>query len=252
MLNVKGIHFIQTFNTLLKDIRFLGQTQHGVYDETDGVDPALLHRYYGAASNGSNSYPTSHAGPNSPNHPSTNSDDSSDSDDFSTSTSDTNSSSDSDTDSTSSTNNGSDSNEDSSSSDEGSSSSEGSGIEGGSQDRYPPSWQNIAETIANAQRRNIHHDAAEVAKSAAPLESADDMRAYILALGTALASNEYPAGFGLNEEYKSVESYKTGRSSKRLVIPLPYDVWFPRIVVWCKALDLLKRLPICRAAVVSE
>jgi len=81
-----------------------------------------------------------------------------------------------------------------------------------------------------------------------PFEDTNEMHAYTLALEMALASEEYPAGFGLNDEYESLESYKTGRSTKPLVIPLPYDIWFPRIVVWCKALDLLKRLPLCREA----
>jgi hypothetical protein len=118
----------------------------------------------------------------------------------------------------------------------------------GTEDRY----QAIAKVIAGAQKRNIRHDAAEVAKSAMPFENTDEMRAYTLALGNALASNNQPAGFGLNEEYESVESYKTGRSSKALIIPLPHQVWFPRIVVWCKALDLLKCLSICREAVVPQ
>lgn len=101
-----------------------------------------------------------------------------------------------------------------------------------------------------AQNRNVHHDAAEVAKAAIPFENKNEMCAFALALDEALASDSYPAGFRLNEEYESLESYKTGHSSKPLVIPLPYEVWFPRIVVWCKALDLLKRLPVCKAAVV--
>ena len=83
-----------------------------------------------------------------------------------------------------------------------------------------------------------------------PFETMDEGRAFALALDRALSLIEYPAGFGLNEEYESLESYKTGRSSKPLVIPLPYGVWFPRIVVWCKALDLLKRLPVCKATIV--
>jgi len=62
------------------------------------------------------------------------------------------------------------------------------------------------------------------------------------ALDVALASSDYPNGFRLHEEYEPLESYKTGRSSKPLVISLPHSIWFPRIIVWCKAMDLLKRL----------
>jgi len=120
----------------------------------------------------------------------------------------------------------------------------------GPEAEHTGSWQAIARVIAASQKCNIRHDAAGVAESSMPFEDEDEVHAYTLALGTALASSEYPAGFGLNEEYESVESYKTGRSLKPLVIPLPYEVWFPRIIVWCKALDLLKRLPVCKAAVV--
>ena len=125
-----------------------------------------------------------------------------------------------------------------------------SDAEVGQESNGPQSWQEIAKIITNAQQRNIRHDAAKVARSAMPFESMDEMHAYILDLERALTSNEYPAGFGLSEEYESVESYRTGRSSRPLIIPLPYEVWFSRIVVWSKALDLLKRLPVCKAAVV--
>lgn len=112
-------------------------------------------------------------------------------------------------------------------------------------------WQEIASTIAGAQKRQIRHDAAEVAMSSTPFLDLDELQAYTLALAQSMRSDEYPAGFGLNEEYESIESYKTGRSSKPLTIPLPHGIWFPRIVVWCKAVDLLKRLSICREATVS-
>jgi hypothetical protein len=162
-----------------KDIRLLGQTEYGVYDQVDTVDPALLHRYYGAA--GSRA------------------DDAGDDD------------------------------------------------AGQILDEDGQSQRDIAGIIANAQLRNVRHEAAEVAKNTSPFGSEEDQYAFILALDVALNSGEYPAGFHLNEEYQSLESYKTGRSTKALVIPLPYNVWFPRIVIWCKALDILKRLSLCKA-----
>jgi hypothetical protein len=162
-----------------KDIRLLGQTEYGVYDQADTVDPALLHRYYGAAGLGA--------------------DDTGDDD------------------------------------------------AGQMLDEDGQSQRDIAGIIANAQLRNVRHEAAEVAKNTSPFGSEEDQYAFTLALDIALNSGEYPAGFHLNGEYQSFESYKTGRSTKALVIPLPYNVWFPRIVVWCKALDLLKRLSLCKA-----
>jgi hypothetical protein len=108
------------------------------------------------------------------------------------------------------------------------------------------SWDNIAEIIARAQGHNVRHEAAEVAQSSTPFNSHDEGVIYVRALRTALSLDEFPVGFNLDEEYQSSESYKTGRSSRPLVIALPYNVWFPRILVWCKALNLLKRLEVAR------
>ena len=232
----------------LHDVQLLGQTQHGVYDEVENLDPILLHCYYGAAS----SQMSNHSGSNI-----SNSDDSDsnppgpESEDESTSTPSpqptSNPDSDSDSDSDSGSGSGSGSNLDSSSNSNPNSGSDNddddaAGVEKG----QVVSWQEITETISNAQRCNIHHDAAEVAKAAVPFENGEEAHAFALALDDVLSSSSYPAGFRPNEEYESLESYRTGRSTKPLIIPLPYDVWFPCIVVWCKALDLLKRLSICK------
>ena len=83
-------------------------------------------------------------------------------------------------------------------------------------------------------------------RNSSPFEAEEDQYAFALALGAVLNSDAHSASFHLNEEYESFESYRTGRSVKPLVIPLPYNVWFPWIVVWCKALDLLKRLTLCK------
>lgn len=117
---------------------------------------------------------------------------------------------------------------------------------GSTSDGDGQSQRDIAEIIAVSQSRNIRHEAAEVAKNSSPFASQDDQYAFALSLSAVLNSEAYPAGFYLNEEYESLESYKTGRSAKPLVIPLPYSVWFPHIIVWCKALDLLKRLTLCK------
>lgn len=229
------------YNAIDQDIRLLGQTQHGVYDEADGVDPAILHRYYGAAmakDSEDSDYVhdvASSVGSSTSSSASTGVYSRSDGDP--SDVSDTGSSSDSEGDP--------DSASDDLPDDEGSGSG-GEEVEGA----HTLTWQEIAATIANAQKRNIRHAAAEVAALAIPFENTDELRAYTLALDASLSSCEFPAGFGLNEVYESVESYKTGRSSKSLIIPLPYEVWFPRITVWCKALDLLKRLSICRETTV--
>ena len=111
--------------------------------------------------------------------------------------------------------------------------------------------RDIAEIIADSQACNIRHDAAEVVETSLPFETRNDHYTFSLALSAALNNSEcYPAGFNLQEEYETSESYRTGRSTKPLEIPLPYDMWFPRVVIWCKALDLMKRLPLSKAMAV--
>ena len=104
------------------------------------------------------------------------------------------------------------------------------------------SWAEIAETITGGQQHNIRHNAAEVAKGAMPFQDEEKLNIFTTRFQAALESPSHPIGFELDAEYESSESYRTGRSRIPLVIPLPYNVWFPRIVVWCKALDLLKHL----------
>lgn len=102
--------------------------------------------------------------------------------------------------------------------------------------------------ITQAQGRNIRHDAAEVAQASTPFTSRDDGEAFLIVLNRTVESDSHPAGFGLDEEWVSIESYTTGRSSTPLSIPLPYGVWFPRVVIWCQALDVLKRLKLAKEA----
>ena len=161
-----------------KDIRLLGQMKHGVYDQADEVDPAMLHRYYGAT------------------RPSANITD------------------------------------------------ENDGPTSGDEDEE--SQRDIAQIITDSQSRNIQHEAAAVARNSSPFQDQHDVYAFTLALEAALESGAFPAGFNLNEEYESFEAYKTGHSAKPLIIPLPRSVWFPRIIVWCRSLDLLKRFQMCK------
>ena len=105
-------------------------------------------------------------------------------------------------------------------------------------------WKSIAKSIAENQRHNIRHDAAEVARGDIPFKDTVQLGIFLATFQASLDSDEYPDGFSLDEEYGPSESYKTGRSTKSLIVPLPYMVWFPQIIVWCKTLDCLKRLAV--------
>ncbi|KAF9645704.1 hypothetical protein BDM02DRAFT_3189493 [Thelephora ganbajun] len=174
------------------DIRLLGQTQHGIYDEAGSIDPALLHHYYGAA--------IPHANDRSNGNSSNDMDSDNDNMDSNSDDVDSNSDPTSNSDSDSTSDSGGDPTSDS---DGDSSDDEDHEVEVELGDGNIQSWQEIARVIASAQRCNIRHDTAKVASSAMPFESWGDMQAYILALHNALASNKYPTGFGLNMEYNS-------------------------------------------------
>jgi len=270
-----------------QDLRLLGQTLCGVYDAVDSADPDLLHHYYGAAENqehhptddteaeslpsnsASGSESLSNSSFDSPSNSGSGSTSPSNSDSdpesLSNSTSGSEASSNFDLESPSDSSSNleppssglsfdpeTDSEDDTDSDgDDGSNAGNGSVAQmDGPEVRSAGVCMDIAQIIAAAQGRNIRHDAAEVAQSNMPFINADEGRAFAIALDNTLLSEEYPTGFHLNDEYESSESYRTGRSSRPLVIPLPHDVWFPRILVWCRALDLLMRLELAREQVV--
>ena len=236
----------EKLTTLPQDMRLLGKTQHGVYDKVDGVDPVILERYYGAEVPRDSEKPFD-LDPNTDEEP--------DPDDMT----DPGSSLDLEVDLELDDSqlcvdlDSEDSFDPESRLDTGpcfdaelSDDSNEDNVDVAISDTEEGSWSHIAEIIAKAQGRNIRHDAAEVASSQSPFESEDEGEAFAAAFGKALESDSYPDGFNLGGEYEPSESYRTGRSSRPLLIPLPHDVWFPRILVWCKALDTLKHIEVAR------
>jgi hypothetical protein len=107
----------------------------------------------------------------------------------------------------------------------------------------------LAQTVLLAQEKQVRHKAAEVSNTQSPFNEDGELKMFAHQLSRDLASHSYPSGYNLNGEYESLESYTTGRSTKPLVIPLPHELWFPRIVVWCKGVDLLNRIQLCKETV---
>lgn len=69
---------------------------------------------------------------------------------------------------------------------------------------YIRSWQAITEAIAEGQKHNIRHDAAEVAKGSVPFQDEDKPHTFLAAFRASLNSAEHPAGFGLDSQYQIV------------------------------------------------
>ena len=230
--------------------------QHGVYDEVDEVDPVVLERYYGAKEPGESDRPGDLGSiPGDESNPDDDNQDSGSSLDL-----DGGLESDGsqihmhpDSEEYSDPEDDSDLEDEEDGSDAGSRSDDefsDDGSEGCADvevnDIQEVSWVHITEIIAKAQGRNIRHDAAEVASSDTPFRNKDEGAAFAIAFREALNADSYPEGFNLSDDYEPSESYRTGRSSRPISIPLPYNVWFPRIVVWCKALDTLKHIEVAR------
>ncbi|EPQ57571.1 hypothetical protein GLOTRDRAFT_127924 [Gloeophyllum trabeum ATCC 11539] len=156
------------------DMRFLGQLEHGVYDDGyEDVHPDVLNRYYGADS----THERLHPGQTGAGH--------SDSED------------------------------------------EGEALE---------------DLIAADQERHVRHDPIPVPKTSSPFP-ADLTADFLKALDELLATDIVPTGLGLrNDEwpeggYPEAEAIRSGR--KYVDIGLPFNTWWPRAVVWGKALTLL-------------
>ena len=101
----------------------------------------------------------------------------------------------------------------------------------------------MARLVEQGQERHVRHAAVPTPESRSPFANDIESKVFFTALGRIKRSECVPAGFGLSDTYESVETYSTGHSRKGLRIPLPYNVWFPRVLLWCQAVDLYKRYP---------
>lgn len=105
----------------------------------------------------------------------------------------------------------------------------------------------LAAQIAADYERNFHHKPVANARHSSPFRSDDAALAFIDQLKTTLATDQIPAGYGVLPgeygpgDYPTSGTVHAGRGAD-LVILLPKDLWYPRAVRWCKALDLLKRV----------
>ena len=102
--------------------------------------------------------------------------------------------------------------------------------------------QSIADKITKGQEVHVHHPPAEAAQSGSPFQSILKLEAFQQALQQATSRDLRPAYLGLDLPYKPSEKFYTGRSRKGITVPLPYDVWYPRILVWCRAIDLVTHI----------
>lgn len=98
-----------------------------------------------------------------------------------------------------------------------------------------------AKIIGIGQENQVRHPPAMVPRASCPFESMEDIHLFWDALDIIRARKSIPQGFMLDKLYESTETFSTGRCKNGLTVPLDYEVWYPRILLWCQALDLLKQ-----------
>ena len=102
--------------------------------------------------------------------------------------------------------------------------------------------QSMTKKITEGQEVHIRHPPVEAARCKSPFRSTLELDAFQQALQQCTSKDLCPSYLGLDLPYASSETFHTGRSRKGITVPLPYDVWYPRILLWCRAIDLVTRI----------
>ena len=102
--------------------------------------------------------------------------------------------------------------------------------------------QSMTKRIAEGQESHIRHPPVEAARCKSPFHSTLELEVFQQALQQSTSKDLRPAYLGLDLPYAPSETFYTGRARKGITVPLPYDVWYPRILLWCRAIDLVTRI----------
>lgn len=120
----------------------------------------------------------------------------------------------------------------------------GAGHDDSDEEDEEDSQARIAQAIGAGQEKQIRHPAIEVPPATNPFMNEIQEQAFFGALDVLQSEGSIPKGFDLDHQYEPTETYTTGRSRKGLRVPLPHAIWYPRILLWCRAITLLKRVSI--------
>lgn len=104
------------------------------------------------------------------------------------------------------------------------------------------STQSITANIVKGQEVHVHHPPVEAADGKTPFRSVLELKAFQQALEEATLKDLRPAYLGLDLPYEPSETFTTGRSRKGITVPLPREIWYPRILLWCRGIDLVTRI----------
>lgn len=102
--------------------------------------------------------------------------------------------------------------------------------------------------IAADQQSHIRHDPVDVPKHTAPFASEATENIFYSALKDVTAAGMVPQDLGVHESewdgggYPIFEAIKSGQRGKLLNMALPFEIWWPKAVVWAQGLDLMTRI----------
>lgn len=105
--------------------------------------------------------------------------------------------------------------------------------------------RSLTSKIAKGQEVHIRHPPVEAAQRKSPFRSVLELEVFQQALQRVTSEDLRPAYLGLDQPYEPSETFYTGRSRAGITVPLPYDVWYPRILLWCRSVDLVTRIKLC-------
>ncbi|KAK6983886.1 Integrase catalytic domain-containing protein [Favolaschia claudopus] len=106
--------------------------------------------------------------------------------------------------------------------------------------------QDLDSAIAGDQDRHIRHDAIEVADNQSPFESSEALGIFSDILKDVSLQGIIPTNFGVAQSewegnsYGETEFVKVGR--KDVEIALPFDIWWPRAVLWAQGMEIMIRM----------
>ncbi|KAJ7261036.1 hypothetical protein C8J57DRAFT_1072144, partial [Mycena rebaudengoi] len=115
---------------------------------------------------------------------------------------------------------------------------------------YQPDLREQLENHIEAHHaENIRHNPVKVARHKSPFTSTEHEAAFLEVLHELLASpGDPPEDYGVLEDeweeddYPEIEAIRTGTNGKEILVVLPRRDWFPRVVQWARALDLMTRI----------
>lgn len=90
-----------------------------------------------------------------------------------------------------------------------------------------------ARKIGAGLEHQVRHAPVEVMDSSCPFRDDAELHLFAEALDILKSQGVVPVGFNLESTYHPIETFRTGRCRKGISVPLPHEVWFPRILLWC-------------------